>query len=145
MFGVWVGSDEEWITFKNDVSNFRILTWEFEEQCSSLAFLDLTISIESNRISTRTYQKALNLYQYISPTSEHPKSMMKGIIHSLLQNYHRKNTKLEDYYKMATKLYERHVARGWDRSTMRLYILTADAKIQYNHKHPIATPTKEPT
>jgi len=71
--------------------------------------------------------------------------MMKGIIHGLLQNYHRQNTKLEDYYNMATKLYERHVARGWDKSTMRHYILTADAKIQHNHKHPVTTPTIEPT
>ena len=145
MFGVWIGSDEEWISFKNDVSNFGILTWEFEERCSSLAFLDLTINIEGNRITTKTYQKALNLYQYIPPTSEHPKSMMKGIIHGLLRNYHRQNTKVNDYYNMATKLYERHVARGWDKSTMRHYILTADAKIQHNHKHPNTTPTTIPT
>ena len=32
MFRVWVGSDAKWISLKNNVSNFGILTWEFEER-----------------------------------------------------------------------------------------------------------------
>ena len=59
--------------------------------------LDLTISIEGNRITTNTYQKSLNLYQYSLPMSEHPTSMTKSIIYGLMQNYHRQNTKQEDY------------------------------------------------
>jgi len=72
MVGVWIGDDESWEQFKIDTNNFGILTWEFEEPSNSIDFLDLTISIEGNRITTKTYQKALNMYQYIPPTSEHP-------------------------------------------------------------------------
>ena len=62
MFGAWVGNEEEWISLKKNVSHFVILTWEFEERCTSLASLDLTISIDGSRISPQTCQKALNRY-----------------------------------------------------------------------------------
>ena len=130
MVGVWIGDDESWEQFKIDTNNFGILTWEFEEPSNSIDFLDLTISIEGNRITTKTYQKALNLYQYIPSTSEHPTWMMKGIIYGLMQNYHRQNTKKDNYNNMAQKLFQRHVARGWNVSVMRDYILSADAKLQ---------------
>jgi len=132
MLGIWIddGTPNAWENFKADTNNFGILTWEFEEPSQSVDFLDLTIIIERNRIITRTYQKALNLYQYIMPQSNHPPRMMKGIIYSLMRNYHRQNTKYKDYKSMATKLFHRHVNRGWDRSTMKDWIISADEKIQ---------------
>ena len=44
-----------WDNFKNKTNNFGILKWEFEEPASSVNFLDLTISIENNKIVTKTY------------------------------------------------------------------------------------------
>jgi len=55
---------------------------------------------------------------------------MKDIIYGLMRNYHRQNTKYEDYKSMATKLFNHHVNRGWDRSTMKDWIISAEAKIQ---------------
>ena len=75
-------------------------------------FLDLTISIERSRISTKTYQKDLNLYQYIMPQSNHLPRMMKGIIYSLMRNYKRQSTTYIDYKEMATKLFYHHINRG---------------------------------
>lgn len=138
-FGIWVGTDFEWQCFKQDTNNFGILTWEFEEPSLSVVFLDLTISIERGRIVYKTYQKALNLYQYIPPTSAHPPWMMRGIIYSLMRNYRRQNTYDEDYYEVAIKLFDRHVARGWDRATMRDYILDADRKLSF------PSPTTQPS
>jgi len=63
--------------------------------------------------------------------------MMQGIIYSLMRNYHRQNTEYKDYKNMATKLFDRHVARGWDRTIMKEWILNADKKIQRdNHPDP---------
>ena len=31
MIGIWVGTEQDWLSFKNDVNNFGILTWDFEE------------------------------------------------------------------------------------------------------------------
>ena len=112
MIGIWTGTDEEYKQFQKDTDNFGILTWEFEELSSSVDFLDLTITIENGAITTKTYQKSINLYQYIPPYSAHPKNMIKGILYSLLRTYYIKNTKTNDYLGIVTLLYQRHVARG---------------------------------
>ena len=39
----------------------------------------------------------MNLYQYLSPRSNHPPGMIKGIIYSLLKTYKNQNTHTEDY------------------------------------------------
>ena len=149
MFGIWIddGTPNAWENFKLDTDDFGILTWEFEEPALSVAFLDLTINIEGGKITTKTYQKALNLYQYIMPQSNHPPNMMKGIIFSLMRNYHRQNTKYADYKSMATKLFIRHVNRGWDRTTMKHWIISADIKIQQEtlqQTQPTHVTTEEP-
>lgn len=146
MLGIWIGNNEDWQQFQDDTNNFGILTWEFEKPSLSVDFLDLTISIEANHITTKTYQKSMNLYQYIPPTSAHPPGMMKGIVYGLMRNYYRQNTKKSDYYNMCRKLFVRHVARGWEPSTMKEYILQADKKLQASPRlTPAATPTTQPT
>ena len=94
IFGIWIddGHVDDWQDFQKETNNFGILSWEFEELSESVNFLDLTITIEHNRITTRTFQKALNLYQYIPPNSAHPPGMMEGIIYGHLPNYRRQNT-----------------------------------------------------
>ena len=69
IFGIWIddGTANAWEQFQQDTNDFGILTWEFEELATSVNFLDLTISIKHNKITTQTYQKQLNLYQYIMP------------------------------------------------------------------------------
>ena len=47
-------NENEWIQFKTDIDNFGILTWEFEEPSTTINFLDLTITIKSNLITTKT-------------------------------------------------------------------------------------------
>ena len=113
MFGIWIDNStpDAWNNFKLDVNNFWILEWDIEEPSDSVDFLDLTISLKNRRITTKTYQKALNLYQYLTPTSNHPPRMMRGIIHSLLSKYYEQNSNSDDYVAMATKLFRRHVAR----------------------------------
>jgi hypothetical protein len=56
--------------------------------------------------------------------------MIKGIIYSLMRNYKRQNTHYSDYKNMATKLFKRHVARGWDRTFMKGLILQSDARLE---------------
>lgn len=131
IFLIWIGDDAEYKCFQVDTNNFGILTWDFGGGLSdSVDFLDLTISIDNGKISTKTFQKDLNLYQYIMPTSAHPPWMMPGIIYSLMKKYKRQNTYEHDYNDMAVKLFKRHVARGWDRATMKRYILDADERLR---------------
>mmetsp|Transcript_18789 Transcript_18789/g.39384 ORF Transcript_18789/g.39384 Transcript_18789/m.39384 type:complete len:179 (+) Transcript_18789:2350-2886(+) len=66
---VWTGPEQQWNNFKQETYNFGILQWEFDNLSREINFLDLTITIKNNKITTKTYQKDLNLYQYISPIS----------------------------------------------------------------------------
>ena len=74
------------------------------------------------------------------PNSNHNPRQIKGIIYSLVRNYKRQNTHYSDYKEMVTKLFDRHVARGWDRATMKQYILEADSKLS-NLPRPTPPPT----
>jgi len=89
IFGIWIDDSHsnDWQNFQKETNNFGILTWKFEKLSESVNSLDLTITIEHNHITTRTFQKALNLHQYIPPNSAHPPGMMKGIIYGLMCNY----------------------------------------------------------
>jgi hypothetical protein len=82
MFGVWTGTYARWLEFKTNTDNFGLLRWDHMEYLSnSVVFMDLTISIDPNgngNIITRTYQKPINLYQYLRPHSAHPPHIIKG-------------------------------------------------------------------
>ena len=41
----------------------------------------------------------------------------------LLRTYYIQNTKTNYYLDIVTLLYQRHVARGWDRATIKRHIL----------------------
>ena len=141
IFGIWVGDrcGPRWDEFKKDINTFGMLTWEFVEPSDSVDFLDLTISIERGQIITKTFQKEMNLYQYISPSSNHPPKMINGIIFSLLRTYMRQNTREADYQSVALKLFHRHAARGWNRVLLKDIILKADKKIRHQLKNPPPT------
>ena len=114
---VLVGGDDgftndEWTEFKKDIDDFGILRWNVDEPSKSVDFLDLTVEIENGSFVTRTYQKPINLYQYITPNSAHPPWMIKGMVMSMLRNYYRQNSKREDYWDISMKFYHRLKARG---------------------------------
>ena len=140
-FGLWKDDenhDDGIITrynnFKHDLNNFGVLKWEAEDLGNSANFLDITITLSGGSISTKTFQKALNKYQYIPPYSSHPKRMTRGIIYGLMRTYYLQNTASSDYKRIATLLFERHVERGWDRTstTLRDLILDADRRLKAN-------------
>jgi len=92
--------------------------------------LDLTISIKNETIVTKTYQKAINLRQYLSPMSNHPSGMIKGIIYSLLKTYKNQNTYLEDYLNVVVKLFNHQAARGWNKTVLNRMVLESNSKLE---------------
>ena len=134
MIGIWVpnGDPTAWDDFKRDLP-FGILEWDVIEPSKSVNFLDLTISINANRyIETRTYQKAMNLYLYLPPTSAHPPSVIRGMIYGLLRKYKQQNTHRADYIEMTVLLYQRLAERGWDSSLLARLFDDASAKVEKN-------------
>ena len=63
----------------------------------SVSFLDLTLTIEGGNIVSKTFQKPLNLYQYICPNSAHPSLMSKDTVFSVLKRYYYQNSHLEGF------------------------------------------------
>ena len=100
-----------WEEFQKSLP-FGKLTWDTTEPAKSAVFLDLNISIEGGRIVTTTYQKPLNLYLYIVPSSNHSPKQIKAIIFQLMKRYRLQNTRYSDYVKFTMLLYRRHLARG---------------------------------
>ena len=90
-------SKNEWIQFKNDIDDFGILTWNVEELSSTVDLPNLTTEIENGSITTGTYQKPINLYQYITPNSAHPPWMIKSMIVGMLWRYYNQNNYRENY------------------------------------------------
>jgi hypothetical protein len=76
MLGIWCGSDAEWVIFKASLNGFGKLKWICSECMTSVAFLDLTITIDatSREIHTKTYKNP-KTFTYISllhlPTWKH--------------------------------------------------------------------------
>ena len=64
-------SNYEWSNFKRDMDDFGILTWEVNDPSTTVDYLDVTLKIENGEIISKTYQKPINLYQYITPNSAH--------------------------------------------------------------------------
>ena len=50
MLGIWIGNNEDWQQFQDDINNFGILTWEFEKPSLSVDFLETSQS-PSKRIA----------------------------------------------------------------------------------------------
>ncbi|KAK1747266.1 hypothetical protein QTG54_002610 [Skeletonema marinoi] len=71
----------------------------------------------------------MNLYQYKPPSSAHPPKMMKGIVYGLIRQYKLQNTLPSDYINQLKLLFQRFVARGWDKRLIKSYILEADSKL----------------
>ena len=123
---LWLGSHNDYLNFKRDVNNYGILKWTMEEPSNKAIFLDLDMTIsEEGVISTRTFQKPMNLYLYIPPQSAHQDGLMKGIVYGELKRYLWQNTKREDYIKMVSKFFQRCLKRNWPYK--RLYRIFIDA------------------
>jgi hypothetical protein len=66
VFGIWVHheplANSSWDSFKSSLNNWGNLKWKIEEPTTKKKFLDLEIQIEGSTLTTKTYQKDMNLY-----------------------------------------------------------------------------------
>ncbi|KAL7460470.1 hypothetical protein ACHAXS_000922, partial [Conticribra weissflogii] len=112
MFVIWTGTAARLQEFQEDLS-FVLLAWDYSQPSNSFDFLDPTISINKNcQITTKTYQKDLNLYLYIPAASAHPDGMVNGIIYSLIKQFYNQNLERDDFNRVVALLYKRFCARG---------------------------------
>eukprot|EP00956_Cyclotella_meneghiniana_P033176 scaffold94125_cov40-Cyclotella_meneghiniana.AAC.1 len=147
IFGIWIGNTtNEWSSFCDDINNFGVLTWDIGDNKPSLSvdFLDLTIMIRGSKIETKTFQKKMNLYLYIPPSSAHPTGCIKGTVFGLIRRYHAQNTHRKDFIAIVRLFYLRLLNRGWERTYIRKLILEACSYVD-RINHTPDTPGTQPT
>ena len=106
-----------------------MLTWNTEMPARKTIFLDLNIKIDNGNITTSTYQKPMNLYLYLTASSNHSEKLIKAIIFQLMKKYKMQNSKYSDYVKYTALLYRRHLDRGHQPSTIRQYFTDAHRRL----------------
>ena len=128
--GVWTpvpgrDNDADWTRFRTIVGQFGTLTWEFSELCNTLPFLDIQISIENGIITTRLYEKALNLYLYLPPSSTHSAGVTKGLVYGMVKRIYALTTHRNIAEQDIANLESRLVARGHSGIHIRRLIAAA--------------------
>jgi hypothetical protein len=117
--GVWLPCNDEeilsWENFQQDVNDFGILRWEFQPHCRKINFLDLEISYTvDNKLITRLFEKALNLYLYLPPHSAHSPGVLKGLIFGMIIRIKRLTSEQCEIIPTIRKFYHRLLQRGYD-------------------------------
>jgi len=130
ILGIWVESSEtDWQEFKVKLNQFGTLKWNIEELTEHTNFLDLQISIENNKIQTKTFQKDMNLYTYIPPLSAHPNSCFKGLITGEILRYWCQNSNKNDFINITSLFIQRLVNRGHQINDIVKTLMSAAASI----------------
>jgi hypothetical protein len=146
IFGIWIGNTTtDWIAFCDDVDNFGVLTWDIKEQqlSSTVNFLDLTLTIEKDKIVSKTYQKKMNLYLYLPLASAHPQGCIKGTIYGLVGRYYAQNTYRRDYVAIVGLLYHRICERGWEAAFVHDLIIKASRHAEEKAAAPTEAPSTQ--
>ena len=125
MIGIFIINDEAdllvWEEFKADLS-FGKLTWETDNLTKNIDFLDLSFYISrKGTLTTKTYQKPLNLYLYLPPHSAHSEKLFKSIIYSTIRRYWFQNSLWEDFHNIIELYYQRLLDRGYKPHTLQTY------------------------
>jgi hypothetical protein len=115
IFGIWKGTEEELLTFKKYVDSLTpdILRTTEEHSLHSLHVLDIEIYKKDNKLEFKTFQKSLNSYQYLMPSSLHPKHTLKGYILGEILRYRRTNSEDTNFRMMKHLFYKRLLDRGF--------------------------------
>ena len=118
VIGVWLTDPdpekdrELWESFCKDMDSWHGMEWECKTPSTSVDFMDLTITIDNNRLVTTLYEKDLNLYLYIPPFSSHPRGVFTGTISGQILRIRRLCTFKTDADERIKEFLSRLLARG---------------------------------
>jgi hypothetical protein len=127
IFGIWICDDDPvqdaaaWYNFQQEMNDFGQLRWEFSERTREVNFLDLTLSIKDDDglISTRLFEKKLNLYLYLPPLSAHPPGVLRGLIYGMILRIYRLTSDPTQCETMVKTFFGRLLARGYSPDRIR--------------------------
>ena len=107
------------------------LHWTTEQPATTIDFLDLTITIQDDgTITTKTFQKTMNLYLYRTPDSCQPANILYSFVYGLIHRYYWQNTYEEDFICMIELLFSRMLERGHIHKTLIQVFTNAIKKVE---------------
>lgn len=124
-FGIWSGdreSLEAWLAIYSNLVPSIKLTWVISD--SSCDFLDTTFFkapdfASTGLLSTRCFQKQLNIYQYLPWCSFHPRHQKISFVISELRRYVVRESTLAGYLSVRLAFYHQLQARGYPPAFLR--------------------------
>ena len=112
--GAAIGSRHELEMFIDYVSNFYpFLKFTHEVSSSSVNFLDLTLSITGNKISSDIFFKPTDSHNYLLYSSSHPPSCLNAIPYSQLLRAKRICSNNDDFDRASDQIIDFFEARGY--------------------------------
>lgn len=121
IFMIWTHTESELNRFIEGMNSHNpSLSYTHQYSFSAVDFLDLTVYKSpmfafTNTLDVKTFQKQHNLYQYLHFTSNHQRSVYKGLICGELVRYVRTNTEDTNFKAMKTLFISRLLTRGYPR------------------------------
>ena len=126
VFGIWrVTNEHSFQDFIQMLNTIPGLKWTYTINLKSTPFLDLQIIRNNNEVYTKTNQKELNLYLYVTQNSAHPRNTVSGLVKSLIIKYMKQNSKNEDKKSIILLLFRRLQERGYSTNQLRRTFKTA--------------------
>jgi hypothetical protein len=107
--------------FQQEMNDLGKLRWEFSERAHEINFLDLTLSIKDDdgSISTRLFERKLNLHMHLLPLSAHPPGILRGLIFGMILRFYRLTSDPTQCEKMAKTLFGHLLARDYSPDSIR--------------------------
>ena len=152
MLGIWVVTDpatdsDTWSQFQRRLNDYHHLEWETSPRSLQVDFLDLTLTIEDQKITTTLYSKPLNLYLYIPPRSAHPPGVLTGLIFGTIHRIFTLCSSTTDIRNRLQDFWNRLQARGYEHSDIHSIFShgITHAKTQVLNLTPDDPPPKPPS
>ena len=120
-----VVDEQMFAAFKSSHNGWTGLTWDVSPLSTSAVFLDITITIENNTITTNLYEKTLNKHLYLPARSAHPLGVLHGLIAGHIYRAKALCTDPADARISIQKMYRYLRARGYANTTLQPIFLKA--------------------
>ena len=70
----------KWMAFQASMDSYGKLEWEFSHHTKRTHFLNLDLKFTPTGITTKLFEKKMNLYLYLPPHTAHPPGVLRGLI-----------------------------------------------------------------
>jgi hypothetical protein len=114
--------------------NNKPLQWISTTPSDSVIFLDLNLQIDqtTQKITSSTYQKPLNLHLYLPQSSAHPPSVLKGLIYGNIRRFWIQNSKMSDYRLLVGNFFNHLMNQGHNSKGLHKLFLDASKNLSNN-------------